>query len=86
MRHVGTEADAGSIREVLENREHTSAGTLLHHAMLVSLCGAEAVRCAGLLLVITVCREERRLTARRERRSKEYFELGHAGHSATGAT
>ena len=69
VRHVGAEADAGSIREVLVTRERTSDGTVLRHVMLDSLYGAEAVRCAGLLLVITVCRQERRLTKRE--RAKE---------------
>ena len=60
---------AGEGREVLVHRERTSDGTVLHHVLLDSLHGAEAVRCAGILLVITVRPRVRRLTARGKRRS-----------------
>ena len=61
----------------------TRDGTVLHHILLDSLHGAEAVGSAGLLLVITLSLWVRRLTASRERRTGA--ELGHDRNSVGGA-
>ena len=50
-------------REVLVHSERTHDCTVPYHVLLDSLHGAKAVRCASLLLVITVCSRVRQLTA-----------------------
>ena len=42
-------------RDVLVHREGTGDRTVLHHILLDSFRDAQAVRRAGLLLVVTVC-------------------------------
>jgi len=64
-------------REVLAHREGTGDGTVLHHILLDSFRGAQAVRRAGLLLVVTQHVENEEV---------EHHELGHAEYPADGVT